>query len=65
MGIVVNDLSTAEVGQKLGISTETVRNMIANGDFPNAYRLTRVFRVPFGDLRRYTEKRRVNKSGAK
>ena len=43
-------MTTAEVGQVFGVTSETIREWIKDGKFPNAIRPVRSFKVPKSDV---------------
>lgn len=51
-------LSTWKVGRKLGVHGSTVRRMIYRGEFPRAFKVGRVWRIPAVDVAEYIEARR-------
>lgn len=48
-------LSAQEVARRLAIHNSTVRRMIDRGDFPNAFKAGRDWRIPEDDLEAYVE----------
>ncbi len=57
---VVVDLTVEQVANKLGRSPSTVRNWLAAGEIPGAYRLKgREWRIPPAALERFLDKQRT------
>lgn len=48
-------VSTWQASRKLGVYTSTVRRMIHRGDFPNAFKVGRVWRIPRQEVTDYIE----------
>ena len=51
-------LSVNEIAEKLRVNGSTIRRMIYQGEFPNAFKLERRWRIPEKDLRDFIEMKR-------
>ena len=54
----VRHLTTGQVARRLGVHVNTVLALIEDGEFPNAFRLTREFRIPKADVLDFEKRRR-------
>lgn len=57
-------LSTQEVARQLIIHESTVARMIHRGEFPNAFKAGRAWRIPKADLEAYVENQKRERQAA-
>ena len=57
-------LSAQEVARRLAVDDSTVRRMLRQGYFPNAFKLSRAWRIPQADLEAYVQEQRRERQAA-
>lgn len=57
-------LSTQEVGGRLALDDSTIRRMLYKGEFPNAFKAGRAWKIPESDLEAYIEEKRRERRAA-
>jgi excisionase family DNA binding protein len=53
-----NHLNAAALAKRLDVHKNTALKLLDQGEFPNAYRITRDWRIPESDITAYIERRR-------
>jgi excisionase family DNA binding protein len=54
---------TEEVAKKLAITKRSVQRMCKRGDFPNAWKAGRSWRIPKSDLTKYVDAQKARAPG--
>ena len=54
----MRDYTTTEAAQRLNLSPGSLRVYLGKGDFPNAVKFGRDWKIPEGDLKDFEESRR-------
>ena len=57
-------LSVLEVARRFAVDDSTIRRMLYRGEFPNAFKAGRVWRIPETDVEAYLEKWRERQAAA-